>query len=143
MSNKTNIFDLILQSREADFSEIQSPPDSIMIDKSIFFTEGGVGGYISKANFLKLVTSQTELQLKEFDHFLKQLSNRVKINTNPFERTDRNGRKYVWVVIPGRRGNQEFKIFTDEKMCDFIAYYQAGQIDCSLNLEELYLEANR
>ncbi|MFD1257328.1 hypothetical protein ACFQ3S_11015 [Mucilaginibacter terrae] len=143
MSNKTgSIFELILQSKSVQSAETQSSFDLPLVNKTNFFTESGASGYISKPPFLRVVGIQTEQELREFDNFLKELSiGKVKIKTNLSERDDKDGRKYVWIDIQRARGLQPYKFFSDERMSEFIADYLSGKINCSLTLEELYLEA--
>jgi hypothetical protein len=139
--NETNIIDLILEKQAEEF-EKQEPSDKKPVISALnFFTDNGKGGYMSKKGFLKLVKPQSKSELMDFAGFLKELNAGSKLNGKPFERPDKDGRPYVYLKVPCKRGDREYKVLTAERLAEFIGLYQFDIFTCNLTLESLYQAA--
>jgi hypothetical protein len=141
IKSEVNVIDLILKSQSADFDEKGATAKKLVIDASNFFTEKNIGGPIIKPDWLKMVKGMAKYELQSHKSFLEKLTNGEKVDANPFEGVDKEGRNYLWATFRYKNGNQNFKVLTTGSMCKFIGMYQLGMFTVNLSLESLYAEA--
>lgn len=141
IKSEVNIIDMILQSKSADFDGETSTKSKIVINAKNFFTSANIGGPILIPDWLKMIKGMAKHELLSYKVFLEKLTNDEKVDANPYESVDKEGRSYLWATFRYKNGNQNFKVLTTGQMCKFIGMYQLGMFTVDLSLESLYAEA--
>lgn len=136
-----DIINDILKSQVSDFEGEVKTQRALVITAANFFTDENIGGPIAKKPWLKVIRSMSKLELQSHKALLEKLTKGEKVDANPFEGVDKEGRNYLWATFRYKNGNQNFKVLTSGEMCKFMGMYQMGMFTVDLSLESLYAEA--
>ena len=102
--SKVDVIDLILESQSTDFDSENPAKSKIVINASNFFTKGNIGGPIDKVDWLKMIKGMAKHELLSHKAFLEKLTKGEKVDANPFEGVDTQGRNYLWATFRYKNG---------------------------------------
>ena len=142
-SAEYDIIDDILNSQEEAFEGEEKSKGLPHITATNFFTNGNIGGPITKEQWLKVIRGMSKWELQSHKVLLERLTKGEKVDANPFEGIDKEGRSYLWATFRYQKGNQNFKVLTYGNMCKFLTMYQMGLLTVDLSLAALYAEARK
>lgn len=127
------------QQKQRLEAEAHVQEQKLVMDADTFLNEEH--GIMNVNEFMDYVMSQTESELLGFKQFLTDISHNHKLTIPFLPKTDKAGKKYLWITVNTKTANRGYKLIWTDEIDKLVSAFQYEVFNFELDLDTLFEKA--